>query len=184
MTALNEPVVEPEPPMHASDRVTVHLATLERAVFLTQLADAKAAPLIALHGAIAGATIAGLDRYLRLLDRDVHSPFAVLLAGTLLAVYTLSAITVAVLTLAVYYPVVRPSGRSLTFFADIRGMEASEFAASSRMQTFEQLEEDLLGQVHAVSHIVAEKFDQLRWGFLLSGLGLAVWIPLTIWAST
>lgn len=167
-------------PMSAPERVALHNSTLERILYLTQLADAKAAPVLALHAGLAGVTIATVDRFEPLMHERA---WLVALAIGLMVLYTASAAGASFLTLLIYYPAVRPTRKSLTFFADIRELSPAEFAARSRGTSFEDVEADLLSQVHISSEIIGEKFDQLKWAFTLSGLSLAAWVPLMVWAG-
>lgn len=175
-----------EAPGHAmplGHRVAAHTATLERIGFLTLLADGKAAPLLALQAAIAGATIAGLDRLQGLLDVDGEGWLTVLLAGALLLGYAACAAVVAALTLAIYFPVTREIGHTLTFFRDIQVLDFQTFQRRSRALHEEHLESELLHQIHSASIITATKYRQLRWAYLLTGLSLTTWLPLMVWAS-
>ncbi len=169
-------------PMPVDHRVHAHTATLERIGFLTQLADGKAAPLLALQAALAGATIAGLDRVRALLSGE-HGSAAAAGSVVLLLAYIGCAITVSLLTLAIYFPVSRPTGGTVTFFNDIQAMPQGEFELRSRALSHGELERDLLRQIHAASGIAAAKFRQLRWAYVLSGIGIAAWLPLMVWGS-
>lgn len=177
------PRVEAPPthePLDQTGRVASHAATLDRLVFLTQLADGKTAPLLALHATIAAVTLASSNDISDLFSSGVKGTAV----GLLIAAYALSTVAVLVLALQVYFPVLRQTGHSHTFFEDIRLMSRDDFVRQSLELSGDALERELLDQVHASSGIVSQKFRQLRVAFRLSAITLAAWVPLMMLVVT
>lgn len=167
-------------PLDTAGRVASHGSTLDRLVFLTQLADGKTAPLLALHATMAAVTLASSNNIGDLFS----SPLASAGVGALMTAYTLSTLAVTALAMTVYFPVTRTTGHSHTFFEDIRRMDRADFVKQSLGLSGEALERELLDQVHASSGILSEKFRQLRLAFKLSAATLAAWVPLMVLIST
>jgi hypothetical protein len=169
--------------MTKAARIQVYSAALDRLGNLMLLADGKAAPVLALHVTLAAVTIAGEGRIGRLFDLDDHAAMAVAVSVALLATYVVSALAVTALVIAIYFPVIQPTGHSHTFFEDIRRMQRDEYVAQSEVMSEEALERELLEQVHGASGILSTKFLQLRWAYSLSAISLMSWVPLMAWAN-
>ena len=155
---------------------------IERIAYMTQLADGKAAPLLALQATLAAVLVSSADKFEGLFDSG-QPALAQAGAAVLVAVYAVSAAIVLVLTLSVYFPVLSRGRGSVLFFEDVRHMDLDDYVERSRNLSHEEVEDDLLAMIHASSAIASSKFHKLRWAFALSAVSLATWLPLMAWAG-
>ena len=157
----------------------------DRNILLTYMADAKAAPILALHATLAAIAVSQTPEVRRLLERDGAAGLA---AGLLLALYALTSAGSFVLSMLVYMPrAPHPGararhGHSLVYFDDIQATPADEFLERSRTVRPADLEDDVLRQVHTVAAIAARKMRFVQHSFLASGATLAAWLVLMVWA--
>jgi len=184
-------VTAPRPPSPGGDaippveRIEHHTRTLDRNILLTYMADAKAAPILALHATLAAIAVSQTPEVRRLLERDGAAGLA---AGLLLALYALTSAGSFVLSMLVYMPrAPHPGararhGHSLVYFDDIQATPADEFLERSRTVRPADLEDDVLRQVHTVAAIAARKMRFVQHSFLASGATLAAWLVLMVWA--
>jgi len=175
------PVAADANPLAPDDRRHVLISALERITYLTQLADGKAAPLLALQATLAAVTVASADNFAGLFG----GPALVAQTGAalLIGVYASSAAVVLALTLSVYFPVLSRGHGSVLFFEDVRHMPFEQYARQTRSLTENEVEDDLMNMIHASSAIASTKFHQLRWAYVLSAISLATWLPLMGWAN-
>ena len=170
------------------DRIEHHTRTLDRAIQLTFIADAKAAPVLALQATLAAVTVSQLSPILDLLSPGQHGALAAAGAWLLFAAYAGTALVALVLASLVFLPrtgraqPVPAERRSLVYFEDIRSLGEPEFRRRSKLLREEELEDDLLTQVYAVSGIAAAKFSHVMSAYLTSAAGLSLWLTLMVWA--
>ena len=170
------------------DRIEHHTRTLDRAIQLTFIADAKAAPILALQATLAAVSVSQLSPILDLLSPSHHTGGAIVGAWLLFAAYAATALVALTLASLVFLPRANRSpqrsdeDRSLVFFEDIRSLPEEEFRRRSKLLREEQLEDDLLTQVYAVSSIASAKFSHVMSAYLASAAGLCLWLALMVWA--
>ena len=170
------------------DRIEHHTRTLDRAIQLTFIADAKAAPVLALQATLAAVTVSQIGSLGELFDGSNHSAGGVALAWVLLAGYVATAAVAWVLASLVFVPraprrnATPPESRSRVYFDDIRATPAADFRERGKLIHEEELEDDLLTQVHVVSTIAGVKFAQVQRAFIASAASLVFWLTLLIWA--
>lgn len=168
------------------ERIEHHTRTLDRAIHMTEMADAKVAPVLALHVSLAAVTVTqstGLGELLRASGYTV--PQAV--AGWLLLVVYAVASLIATFYVAVVYVPTAPRRRtkrthtnSLFYFDDIQAMPVGEFEQRSIEIDLDLLERDVIHQAHAVSKIATGKLRGVQRAYFYSALTLLAWMPLTV----
>ena len=167
------------------ERIEHHTRTLDRNILLTYMADAKAAPVLALHATLAAIAVSQTAEVRRLVDRGGPTTLA---AGLLLALYVLTSAGSFLLSMFVYMPrAPHPGararhGHSLVYFDDIPATPLDEFRERSRTTGATELEEDILRQVHTVAGIAARKMRLVQHSLLASGGAIAAWLVLMVWA--
>ena len=122
---------------------------------LTQLADGKAAPLLALQATVAAVTLSLLGDFETVFDPD-NGALAVTGALLLLATYAASSVIVLALTLAVYFPIVKRGSGSVFFFEDVRHTEWEEYRERAGTLSLEGAEDEILRQMHRASKITSD----------------------------
>lgn len=164
-----------------TDRIQMHSALLERTIELTQVADAKAAPLVGLEAVLAGTVVSQADRLGELLG-DTGAPGFVpyLLA---FAVFIVSAIASLFFAALVYLPRNRRSHGSVLYFEDIAAMSLDEFQSRSREQTDDDIEDLLLEQIHQVSQVASRKMLLVRWSFIWGFISILGWAAVLAFVS-
>lgn len=172
-------------PLDLVRRIEHHTRTLDRNVRLTQMADAKAAPVLALQASLAAVAATQVNEIMTLFgDGRVLSAFSFLL----LVVYVIGGAGGWMQAALVYLPrAPKPGlrarhGTSIVYFDDIQAMSFDEFAERSRHMRATELEIDLLRQVHVVAGIAAEKMRRVQLAFMASGIALSGWIALILLA--
>lgn len=160
--------------------------TLDRAVRMTQMADAKVAPVLALHATLAAVTVSQSAGLGDVLTADSVAVWRTAAAwGTLAAYIALSLLAFRQVAI-VYIPTAPVRGRrkhhghSLFYFDDIQSMDYIEFAARSKTVDLDALEEDVLHQVHVVSSISASKLGRVQTAYTFSGLTLISWMVFMV----
>jgi hypothetical protein len=115
-------------------RLDQHSKTLDRAVRLTQMADAKTAPVLALQATLAAVTVSQSAAVGELMDLGDHPDWWVALSGLTLMAYVVMALVACVLGILVYLPrapralrETHQEARSLVYFDDIRRIPAKVF---------------------------------------------------------
>ncbi|MBI2766677.1 MAG: hypothetical protein HYX53_12315 [Chloroflexi bacterium] len=191
MTQQTEALIQGRPEtLPALQRIDQYAKALDRAVQLTQIADAKAAPVLALQATLAAVTVSQSSAVGQLLDAGQHSGFVIVLAAVLLLAYAGTGIFAGVLGVLVYLPrAPRPgqAGRSepasLIYFDDIRRMPRDLFLQRASQQEFAAFERDIMTQVHTVSGVAALKMGYVRAALLATIVTFAAWLPLIAWAQ-
>lgn len=176
------PVTASDPESAARiERNKVHTATLERVIGFTRVADAKAAPLIALQTTLAGLLL-GQTKQIVALCADTSHAFSPYVVAGLVGIYVFSAVTSWIYAARVYVPLIPPAGGSLIYFEDIRAMARTDFKARSAGLGPTALEEALLDQIFRVSEIASRKFGWVRTSFQMGALAVLTWAVLLGWA--
>lgn len=162
-------------------RIEHHTRTFDRAVRITQMADAKVAPVLALHVSLAAVTVTqaiGLG--------DGHGAMAAATGWALLLAYVALSMVATVYVAAVYVPTAPRRGaarthhQSLFYFDDIQAMPVDEFEARSIRIDLAVAERDVIRQAHTVSRIASQKLVGVQRAFLFSALTLVAWLPLIV----
>src|SRR5262249_15479159 len=114
-------------------RIEHHTRTLDRAIRITQMADAKVAPVLALHVSLAAIAVTQGGGIGRLLQGVGHTFAATWVAWMLLIVYVVAALVASFFVIVVYVPTAPRRGaarthmNSLFYFDDIQDMPVEEF---------------------------------------------------------
>ena len=162
------------------ERLKSHYESLQRTIRFVRTADTKAAPVIALQIALAGALATRSERLLSIITQcqlDLEWAALVVVASVYVAC---AAVSVAIAA-SVYFPVTPRAGGSLIYFEDIAAMTYERFKERSMRMTPEEIELQLLDQIHRVSSIASSKMRRVRCAFALSvpasilGIGLLGW---------
>ena len=197
MTAVRPPAPTPAPPDEERSRprahpptqwqrIEHHSRTLDRAIRITQMADAKVAPVLALHVSLAAVSVTQSSGLGNLLFADRHSPAMAALGWLLLTAYGLASATAAFYVTAVYVPTAPRRGASRThehslfYFDDIQAMPIAEFEERSLEFDIEVAERDVIRQAHTVSKIASDKLLGVQRAYLFSAATLLAWLPLMV----
>ena len=147
------------------------------------MADNKAAPVLALQLALVGTLVARIDRLLPILLSDQISIGQVALIA-IIAIYLANLIAVIWFAATVYIPVNPKSGEDiLLYFEDISSIEREDFIARSKGMDADEIERQLLDQIHRVSEVASRKMYRVRWAFILSAPSSLLWLALLVWGS-
>ena len=82
------------------------------------------------------------------------------------------------ITAWVYMPRSPKTGKSLIFFEDIANMDFESFGKKAKAVSSDDIEHQLLDQIHRVSKIASTKMCMVRWALWLSVPSLILWIVL------
>ena len=164
-------------------RLQSHYETINRIVSFIRMADYKAAPVLALQIALVGTLAARFDKLLPILLSDQIS-IGQLALIVVIAVYLANLIAVIWLAATVYMPVNPNSGEDiLIYFEDISSIKRKDFIARSKEMDDDEIERQILDQIHRVSQVASRKMYRVRWAFILSAPSSALWLVLLIWGS-
>ncbi len=97
--------------------------------------------------------------------------------------YIASALAAGSVAAWVYKPRHGRTGESLIYFEDIAAISLDTFKGRSKNLSDEEIEDQLLQQVHAVSQIASTKMRKVDCAFVLSGLTVVLWLVLLGWGS-
>lgn len=154
---------------------------LERVIGFTRVADAKAAPLLALQASLAGLALGDVQGLKGVLSQgwaDLESYFV----WPAFVTYVLAAAASWGLAALVYVPRTPRDEGSLLYFEEIRRKTLPMFCKELNELDDEQLERQYLRQIHAVSRIASRKFNWVRWSFITGTLALVAWATVMAWA--
>ena len=165
------------------ERLKSHYETLSRAISFTKVADTKAAPVLAVQVALAGALATRIDKLISIVDRSQVGAEVIALI-IVLAAYALSVAGAIGLAAAVYMPRSPKTNRSLIFFEDIAAMDYSSFKAAAKEMTSDSIEQNLIDQTYQVSQVVSLKMRRARWALWFSLPTVVLGITLLAWSST
>ena len=164
------------------ERLNSHYELLSRSIEFTRSADAKAAPVLALQIAILGALATRFEKLIPALFAD---PLCLETAVLWVVLIVFAGFMIAtILTAAsVYMPMHPRTGESLIYFEDIAAMQSEVFVRRSKEMSPDVIEEQLLSQIHIVSHIASTKMRRVRWAFWLSAPSFVLGLILLAWGS-
>ena len=160
--------------MSLEDRLRSHYESLSRAISFTRVADAKAAPVLALHIALLGTLATQAERLLA---------FESATLTTLLFLYAALVLLSMFLGANVYIPRHPRSDGSLIYFEDIASLPIESFIQRAKEVDLDCIERQLLEQIHAVSSIASVKMRRVRWAYYVSGPSVVLWVVLFGWGS-
>lgn len=172
-------------PIEQTARIEHHARTLDRNILLTYMADAKAAPILALHATLAAIAVSQTQDVRALVGPGGIAGVA---AGFVLLAYTVASVASFLLSMLVYMPrAPHPGararhGHSLVYFDDIQATPLPEFRERSRGVAASELEDDLIRQAHTVAVIATRKMRLVQQSFVVSGGALAAWLVLMVWS--
>lgn len=167
------------------ERLRTHHESLSRAVLFTRAADSKAAPILAVQIALVGALATRFDKLLSIMTDCPFDTAALALIVLVIAYVAFLSASVAIATM-VFLPITRPSGQtsnSLLYFEDVQAMSLEEFTSKTAQLDEDDIERQLLQQIHAVSRVVSVKMRRVRWAFILSVPAVVLWVALMAWGS-
>ncbi len=173
------------PPTHWQ-RIEHHTRTLDRAIRITQMADAKVAPVLALHVSLAAVTVTQATGLGSLLSGDSSGSIWALAGWVLLIAYVVNSLVASFFVAQVYVPtaprrgIARTHTNSLFYFDDIQAMSGDEFEHRSIDLDIELAERDVIRQAHTVSTIASNKLIGVQRAFLYSAIALLAWLPLIV----
>lgn len=166
------------------ERLRSHYESLQRAIEFIRQADAKATPLIIAQVALVGALATRVDKLSPIILQP-HWGLGWSLLVVLIALYLAFLVAVIVSAGMVYFPRNPKSGsESLIYFEDIAAMPREKFAQRAVRMTPDDVEGQLIDQIHRVSEVVSVKMRRVRWAFILSAPATLLWLILLVWGST
>ena len=148
--------------MSMEKRLQSHYESLSRAIGFTRASDTKVGPVLALQVALAGTLAARMEGLWEILTRSSASAEAVAV-GVVLGIYATLLAASIFLSAIVYVPRNPRTGESLIYFEDIAALSVAEFSERSKGMNAEEIERQLLQQVHAVSRVASAK---MKWAAL------------------
>ena len=160
----------------------MHYESLTRAIGFTRVADAKAAPGLALQVALAGTIAARMEGLWLILTEPPFGAQAIALA-TLLTIYAALLIVSMTFAACVYIPRNPKTGRSLIYFEDIAAMSFKDFEERVVQMNVADIERQLIDQIHVVSGIASTKMRFVRWSYWAGGPSVLLWVVLLVWGS-
>ena len=164
------------------ERLRSHYESLSRAIGFTRAADTKVGPVLALQVALAGTLAARMEGIWKILSGASGSGSAIAV-GILLAIYAALLLASMVFAVIVYVPRNPRSGKSLIYFEDIAALSAAEFSEQSMGMDAEEIERQLLQQVHVVSEVASTKMKWARWAYIVGGPSVVLWVVLLAWGG-
>lgn len=165
------------------ERLHSHYESLQRIIRFVRLADGKAAPLIALQVALVGTLAARFDRLQPIVLQSQWDAERLALIAVI-ALYLAILIWIITLAVLVYVPRNPTTGKeSLIYFEDIATTPREQFIRRAGRLTPNEIERQLLDQVHRVSEVVSVKMRRVRWAFILSVPSVILWVVLLGWGS-
>ena len=165
------------------ERLKSHYETLSRVISFTKIADTKAAPVLAVQVALAGALATRIDKLISIVDSSQVGAEVIALI-IVLAAYALSVAGAIGLAAAVYMPRSPKTNRSLIFFEDIAAMDYSSFDAAAKDMTSDSIEQYLIDQTYQVSRVASLKMRRARRALWWSLPTVVLGITLLAWSST
>ena len=164
------------------ERLKSHYESLQRAIGFTRTADRKAAPVIALQVALAGVLAARMESLAPILVQ-CHWDAERIVLVCVASLYGISTIASVAIAVCVYIPVYPKADGSLIYFKDIAAMRYQQFEELSMQMTPEEIERQLLAQIHRVSKIASRKMRRVSWAFVSGAISGVSGIALLGWGS-
>ena len=164
------------------ERLRSHYESLSRAIWFTRSADSKAAPVLAVQVALVGTLAARGERLSSIIAENPWGLESAVLLVVLVVygVFLIGAISCAIW---VFVPMNPRTGRSLVYFEDIAAMDHESFQTRARNMWPNQIEGQLLDQVHRVSQVASVKMNRVRFAIVLSVPSGILWLVLLAWGS-
>ena len=167
--------------MSLEERLRSHYESLSRAIGFTRAADAKAAPVLALQVALLGALATRFEELKGLATDGPWDAERMAFIGVAV-VYTVLLTVVIGLAALVYLPMNPLTNRSLIYFEDIAALEFEEFRSRAVNQGAEQIECQLLDQIHRVARVASIKIHRVWCAILMSLPGVLLWFAVLMWS--
>ena len=167
--------------MILEERLKSHYESLSRAIGFTRAADAKAGPVLGLQLALLGALATRVGELKALAATGPWDVERIAFVGVA-AAYVLFFGAVVTLGALVYLPMNPRANRSLIYFEDIAAMEFEDFMSRAISQGAEQIECQLLDQIHRLSGVASIKMRRVWCAILTSLPGLVLWAVLLTWS--
>jgi hypothetical protein len=170
-------------------RIEHHTRTLDRAIRITQMADAKVAPVLALHVSLAAIAVTQGGELGRLLRGMGHPVALAICAWVLLFVYVVAALVASFFVIVVYVPTAprrgaaRTHANSIFYFDDVQAMPVDDFETRSIRMDIDVAERDVIRQAHTVSRIASDKLIGVQRAYLFSAVALFAWMLLILLAK-
>lgn len=165
------------------ERLRSHYESLQRAIRFVRLADAKAAPVIALQVALVGTLAARFDRLQPIVLQSQWDAERISLI-VVIGLYLVCLIAVIWSAASVYIPRNPTTGsESLIYFEDIAAMPRERFVQRAGRLTPNEIERQLLDQIYRVSEVVSVKMRRSRCALVLSAPASVLWLVLLVWGS-
>jgi len=167
-------------------RIEHHTRTLDRAIRITQMADAKVAPVLALHVSLAAIAVTQANNLGRLLRGDGHQTVVMAAAWVLLIAYAAASLVASMFVVVVYVPTAPKRGRarmhynSIFYFDDVQAMSIEQFQDRSVRMDIDLAERDVIGQAYTVSRLASQKLIGVRQAYLFSAVALLAWMLLIV----
>ena len=164
------------------ERLKSHYESLSRVIWFVRMSDAKAAPVLALQVALVGTLVARID-HLRPIACGENGTAEQVGLISVAALYVVLVLAAAGMAAWVFKPTHGRTCESLIYFEDIAAISLDTFKGRSKNLSDEEIEDQLLQQVHAVSQIASTKMRRVDCAFVLSGLTVVLWLVLLGWGS-
>ena len=167
-------------------RIEHHTRTLDRAIRITQMADAKVAPVLALHVSLAAIAVTQGGELGRLLEGVGYTTVVAISAWLLLFAYVFAALVASFFVIVVYVPTAprrgaaRTHSNSIFYFDDIQAMPVDDFETRSTRMDIDLAERDVIRQAHTVSRIASDKLIGVQRAYLFSAIALFAWMMLIL----
>ena len=162
------------------ERLRSHYESLSRVIRFTRIADAKAAPVLALQVALLGALATRLAELYSIVASGSWDLERAAVIGVTIIYIALLALVIG-LAARVYMPMNAKTGDSLIFFEDIAAMEWEDFQLAARNMSHDLIERQLLHQIYVVSGVASVKMRRVRWAIIMSLPAILAWFVLLAW---
>ena len=164
------------------ERLTSHYQLLSRTIDFTKAADAKAAPIVALHIALVGALTFRSVQLFSVLGQCPWD-FERISLTAVSFLYVCVSICAIFVAGRVFFPKTPRNGSSLIYFEDIASMDFDEYQDRSENLNPHTIENELLQQTFQVSMIVSGKMRLVKLALGLSAVAVLFWISLMLYSS-
>lgn len=169
--------------MSLEERLRSHYESLSRVIEFTRMADAKAGPVLLVQLALAGTLVARFEGMLPEVVSGVWDLGCVALVAGMFCYALLFVATVGIAAL-VYSPTSPKAKHSLIYFEDIASSDVETFKRLSLATSTEEIERQLLDQIHRVSQIASAKMSRVRLAIGLSVPSVCLWVTLLLLGSS
>ena len=164
------------------ERLKSHYELLSRTIDFTKAADAKAAPMVALHIAFIGALTFRSGQLFRILVQcswDLERISLVIVVF----LYICSSLCAIAFAGLVFFPRTPRKENSLIYFEDIATMNFDTFQYQSKGLDPATIEKELLQQIFEISRIVSKKMYLVKWALIISIFSVLSWVYLMVCSS-